>query len=94
MKLKFTPVARDDLESIWEYIAEENPRAATRVVQTFMQKCRMLTDNPLLGRQRDELAPGLRSFPVRNYIIFYRVADDDLEIIRILNAARNIDSLF
>ena len=30
MKLRFTPVARDDLENIWEYIAEENPPAATR----------------------------------------------------------------
>jgi len=27
MKLRFTPVARDDLENIWEYIAEENPPA-------------------------------------------------------------------
>ena len=31
MKLRFTSVARDDLEGIWEYIAQENPRAATQV---------------------------------------------------------------
>ncbi len=49
MKLKFTPIARDDLESIWEYIAEENPPAATRVAQSLMEKCRLLADNPLLG---------------------------------------------
>ncbi|MCP4702690.1 MAG: type II toxin-antitoxin system RelE/ParE family toxin [Gammaproteobacteria bacterium] len=46
MKLKLTPIARDDLEGIWEYIAEENPRAATHVAQTLMQKCRLLAESP------------------------------------------------
>jgi plasmid stabilization system protein ParE len=54
MKLLFTPIARDDLEAIWEYIAEENPSAATRVAQMLMQKCRTLVANPRIGR----LAPG------------------------------------
>lgn len=94
MKLKLTPVARDDLEGIWEYIAAENPQAATRIAQALMQKCRLLAENPLLGRQRDELASGLRSFPVRSYVIFYRIAATHLEIIRILHAARDIDSVF
>jgi toxin ParE1/3/4 len=75
MKLRFTPVARDDLENIWEYIAEENPPAATRVARMLMQKCGMLADNPLIGRQRDELAPGLRSLPAGSYLIFYRVVE-------------------
>jgi toxin ParE1/3/4 len=94
MNLKFTPVARDDLENIWEFIAKENLSAATRVAQILMQKCSLLAENPLLGRQREELAANLRSFPVRSYVIFYRVSTDNLEIIRILNAAQDIDSAF
>jgi toxin ParE1/3/4 len=94
MNLKFTLIARDDLDTIWEYIAETNPSAATRILQKLMDKCRVLGENPFLGRQRDELATGLRSFPVQNYVIFYRVSADNVEIIRILNAARDIDTLF
>jgi len=93
MKLKFTPVARDDLEQIWDYIAENNPQAATRMAQMLMQKCQLLAENPLLGRQRNEIAPNLRSFPTKSYTIFYRISEN-LEIIRILNAARDIDNLF
>jgi len=66
MKLKFTPTASDDLELIWEYIARENPIAATNVTQIIMKKCHLLTENPLLGRQRHKLATNLRSFPVKN----------------------------
>ena len=70
MNLKFTPIARDDLENIWEFIAKENLAAATRIAQTLMQKCYLLAENPLLGRQREELAFNLRSFPIKNYVIF------------------------
>jgi toxin ParE1/3/4 len=94
MKLKFTPVARDDLEQIWDYIAENNPQAATKMAQMLMQKCQLLAENPLLGRQRNEIAPNLRSFPTKSYTIFYRISVENLEIIRILNAARDIDNLF
>lgn len=94
MKLKFTLVANDDLEKIWEYIAVENPQVATHVVQMLVKKCEILAENPLLERQRDELAPGLRSFPSKNYMIFYRVSAKNVEIVRILSAAQDISSLF
>jgi toxin ParE1/3/4 len=94
VKSRFTPMARDDLESIWEYIAADNPSAATRVAQILMQKCQALADNPLIGRRRDELAPDLRSLPAGNYLIFYRASAEYVDILRILNAARDIDSLF
>jgi toxin ParE1/3/4 len=94
MTLKFTSIARDDLDNIWEYIAETNPPAATRILQIIMNKCRILEENPFLGRKRDELATGLRSFPVQNHIIFYRISSSSVEIIRILNSTRDIDKLF
>ncbi|MFN6563165.1 MAG: type II toxin-antitoxin system RelE/ParE family toxin [Nostoc sp. ChiSLP01] len=39
---------------------------------------------PQIGKQRSELAPLLRSFPVKNYLIFYRPIDEGIEIVRIL----------
>ena len=51
------------------------------------------TVQPELGRSREELAPSLRSFPARKYIIFYRPAEDGIEVIRVLSSYRDIDSL-
>jgi toxin ParE1/3/4 len=47
-----------------------------------------------MGRPRDELASGLRSFPVGTYIVFYRRAKVGIEVARILSGYRDIDALF
>jgi toxin ParE1/3/4 len=50
----------------------------------------MLRDNPEAGRARPELAPGVRSFPVGNYVIFYRLTGGGVELLRALNGYRDI----
>jgi len=51
----------------------------------------MLVQNPLAGRQRPELVPGLRSFPVGNYVIFYVPLIDGIEVLRVMNSRRDVD---
>ena len=93
-RFSFTPRAARDLETIFEYIAEENPNAAFRLLDQFVGKCRLLAHSPEVGRLREELAPSLRSFPVGNYIVFYRPAGDGVDIVRILHGARDIEEQF
>ena len=50
----------------------------------------MLNDNPNAGRSRPELAPELRSFPIKNYILFYRLNKTGVELIRVLSARLDI----
>lgn len=55
----------------------------------------MLTHHPDAGRQRLELGAEIRSFPVESYVIFYRVTDRVLLVLRILSAFRDqADGLF
>jgi Plasmid stabilization system protein len=42
----------------------------------------LLADFPEMGQKCDELEPDLRSFPVENYMIFYRPIDDGVQIVR------------
>jgi toxin ParE1/3/4 len=48
----------------------------------------------LLGRSRDQLALGMRSFPVGNYLIFYLPIKNGIVIVRVLSGYRDLDSLF
>ena len=48
----------------------------------------------MMGRARDELAPGLRSFPIGRYVIFYEPLPDGVAIARVLHGARDIDAGF
>jgi toxin ParE1/3/4 len=52
----------------------------------------MLVDNPQAGRDRPELAPNLRSFPVGNYLIFYCPTHNGIEVVRVLNARQDISA--
>ena len=58
------------------------------------QECKSLVRSSGMGRQREELAQHLRSFPVGNYIIFYRPVSEGIEIIHILHSARDVYAVF
>jgi toxin ParE1/3/4 len=48
----------------------------------------------MLGRSREELAPGLRSLAFGRYVIFDEVIPDGIAIIRVLHGARDLGPLF
>jgi toxin ParE1/3/4 len=94
MKLRLRPEARRDLQEIGDYIARDDRRAAGRFVHMLREKCTFLAQNPYIGRERPELRAGLRSFPVQNYVIFYHIIDDTLEVVTVVHGSRDLDSMF
>ncbi|NEQ64169.1 MAG: type II toxin-antitoxin system RelE/ParE family toxin [Symploca sp. SIO2D2] len=40
------------------------------------------------------MRPNLRGLPLDGYIIFYRILDDGIEILRVVSGRRNLPSLF
>ena len=94
---RLAPAAESDLDDIWYYIATESGSVETadRLIDTITQTFWTVTKFPHIGRRRDrELAPGLRSFPVGEYVIFYRIAGHDVLILRVVRGSRDIDALF
>jgi toxin ParE1/3/4 len=89
-----TSRAELDLVEIGVYIARHNPAAAERLLDRFDEICRMLARQPLIGEIRDELEPELRSFPVGNYVIYYRPMPDGVCVFRVLHGARDVTELF
>ena len=94
LKLIISDLAADDLTNIWLYIADYSHQAADRFIDTIYDKSLLLCESPGMGQRREELLPGMRSFPVKRYIIFYRENKGCLEIVRVLSGYRDLDSLF
>lgn len=88
------PLAEADIIEIWDTIAEDSLAAADRWVDRLDEQLRLLAAQPMMGRARDELAPGVRSFPFGRYIVFYAPLDDGIDVIRVLHGARDIDAVF
>ena len=90
----FVSPARLDLKEINTYLAQKNPQAARKLQAKIREKCRQLADFPGMGRNREELALGLRSFPVDDYLIFYFQVKNRIEIVRVVSGYRDLDALF
>ena len=58
------PLAQTDILDIWDFIADDSVAAADRWVDVLDAQFRVLATQPMMGRARDELSPGVRSFPV------------------------------
>src|SRR5712692_6745894 len=95
-----TPQAERDVLAIASFIAEDNLEAAERFLDAAEETLTLLASMPLMGRAcafQHPDAHGLRLWRVRGferYLIFYRPIEGDIDVIRVLHAARDIDSLF
>ena len=81
-RYRLTPKADRDLMQIWRYTNEKWGKAqANEYLQLLENRFLMLLRHPKSGRARDEIRRGYRSLPVENHVIFYRVIDNDIEIV-------------
>lgn len=94
-RARFTLLAKDDLKAINRYIAQDNPAAARRLIAQIKAQCQTLAEFPDMGRLWNELTPPLRSFPIGNYLIFYRPrTQDGIEIIAVVSGYQEIETFF
>ena len=94
MALRLSAEARDDLDEIWLYLAREATISiADRQIDAITARFVLLSTWPLVGRARDDLRSGLRSFPVGRYSIFYRVRHGEVVVLRVLHGSRDVGSI-
>jgi toxin ParE1/3/4 len=91
------PQADSDLDDIWYYVASGSgsTEVADRFIDSLTDRFFLLATHPNLGRARDaDLRPGLRTFPVGEYVIIYSVQDENVLILRVLRGSRDLRDLF
>jgi len=89
--------AERDLDEIWLYVAKESGsiEIANRVIDSITDRFFMLSGFPRIGRSRDsDFGPGYRSLAVGEYVIIYRVEEDEARILRVVHGRRGLDALF
>jgi toxin ParE1/3/4 len=86
--------ATQDLDEILDYFLSRNIDAGERFIREFNKKCKYLTQFPNIGRSYANLDPKLRGIPVDGYILFYRVFEDNVVIVRVISGYRDLKSVF
>ena len=81
-------MALSDLDELMDYIAQDNPEAATKVAGKIWETTRMFSNHPAMGKPGR--VPGTREMVVTgtSYIVPYRVVANDVQILRVLHGAR------
>jgi len=91
--IRLSRLARADLLDIWTYVAANDPSAADRILDRIEGVFRSIAEHPELGRERPDIASGLRSFAVMSWVVFYRVENETIVIARVLHGARDLDEM-
>jgi len=92
--IRRTTASFRDYQVIWDYVARDNVPAADELLRTFDAKLELLSDYPKAGPARPELGARVRSFPVGDYLLFYRPMRGGIELLRVLHGARNLRNSF
>lgn len=83
-----------DLEELCDYIAQTEPKVASRIFDSIRQRCKLLAQFPIMGKSYSRLAPDLRGFVIEDYIIFYYPRQGGVDIARIISGYRDLETLF
>jgi len=96
LRVLTTPRAQDDIDELASYIAGDKLDAGLRFLDAIDHARIELARHPEIGSARRFDSPalsGLRVWPVprfENWLIFYRIDEQILTVVRVLHGARDL----
>jgi toxin ParE1/3/4 len=89
-RLRYTRLARRDLESITDHISADNPQRALTFVDELEERAAKAAEQPMLFPARDDIRPGLRAAPHGAYRILFRTSPGEVVVVRVVHSAQDL----
>ena len=87
MQIKWTKRASKNLDKVLLHIAQDNKNASKNFLVETLKKVGFLEEFPLLGRAG--VVADTRELVIHeNYIVYYRIRDEQVQILRLLHVKR------
>ena len=96
-KINFLQSALDDLDEIVLYISQDSRKSAIVFRDKIIETTKRLETFPNIGRlvpDKKMMGSGFRMVIVDNYLLFYKIYSNDIDILRILHGNRNYPLLW
>jgi toxin ParE1/3/4 len=87
--------AANDLERIWDYTLQEwGIDQADSYLRSILARFSWLSENPELGKQRNDIKPGYYCFPEGKHLIFYTISKNGIDIIGVPHQNMDVTGYF
>ena len=83
-RLRYSAESKEDLKQIARFIARDKPIAARQWIVKLREKCRLIANHPDIGDARSEFGDGIRSTYIGRYVIFFRLVEGFVDIVRVI----------
>jgi plasmid stabilization system protein ParE len=90
MRLRLSPRVPGDLEEIADYIAQDSPRQAVRLLRELRSRMKEIAKQPALYQLRPEIGAGARLAVMGPYVILFRIRSNAVRIERVVHGSRNL----
>jgi toxin ParE1/3/4 len=97
MRAVLSESAVEDLRSLHAYIAEDNAsfQIAERYIDRILASFDKLETFPEIGRKRDDLKPGFRTYGFeRKVLVVYSIREDVVRIEQTFYGGRDVEAFF
>ncbi len=88
MVIRWTTPASEQLVAAYEYVAEDNPRAAEKVANHIWEMVNLLARNPMAGRKGRVSGTRELVIAATPFVVAYRVEKNEVWILAVMHAAR------
>jgi plasmid stabilization system protein ParE len=93
-RVEFSSFIEDDLDTIAENIAQDNPARAVSFIQEIRAKFRVIGQNPLGYRLHPEIGDDARMALVGRYVVLFHIVNDIARIERVAYGGRDLWAMF
>ena len=94
MRVRWMPLAEQDLEAAYDYVRQDNEDAARQLVARIFSSVGMLIRHPMAGREGRVKRTRELVVARTPYVIAYRVDQDEIHILAVLHGARRWPATF
>jgi toxin ParE1/3/4 len=87
-----SPRAQKDIDDIWEYTVEHwNVRQAEIYLRQIQRAIETVVAEPNIARACDDIRPGYWKYPTGSHVLFFRVTDKRINVVRILHSRMDFE---
>ncbi|BBO86816.1 plasmid stabilization protein ParE (plasmid) [Desulfosarcina ovata subsp. sediminis] len=83
---RLSPKAVEDMEAIWLYsLTHWGAKQTGRYIDDVIGAFELLAQNPEIGTACNHIRQNYRRYPIKRHVVYYRVTDYGIEVMRILH---------